>query len=247
MIELVPWALGAYVVATVVTGLALLRIDAPYGRLARPGWGPSIPARWSWMIMESPAVWAMLGTFSWLGPSGRMPWVLLAIWLLHYGQRTFVYPLLVRGRPVPLTVGALAFGFNVFNGWIQAAWIVGYGAYGPSWWADPRFVVGLAVFLCGFGINLRSDAILRGLRRPGDDGYRIPRGFLYRWVSCPNYLGEILEWCGWALLTWSPAGLVFALYTMANLAPRALASHRWYRETFADYPPERRALVPFLL
>ena len=74
-----------------------------------------------------------------------------------------------------------------------------------------------------------------------------PFGGLYRWVSCPNYLGEILEWSGWALATWSWPGLAFAVFTFANLAPRALSTHRWYRETFADYPPERKALVPFVL
>jgi hypothetical protein len=33
---------------------------------------------------------------------------------------------------------------------------------------------------------------------------------------------------------------------MANLVPRAIATHAWYREKFADYPPERRILVPFV-
>jgi protein-S-isoprenylcysteine O-methyltransferase Ste14 len=65
-------------------------------------------------------------------------------------------------------------------------------------------------------------------------------------VTCPNYLGEIIEWLGFALATWSLAGLAFALYTAANLGPRALANHRWYRERFPDYPERRKALVPFL-
>lgn len=43
------------------------------------------------------------------------------------------------------------------------------------------------------------------------------------------------------------AGLVFVLFTLANLVPRAINSHRWYRATFPDYPPERKAIVPFLL
>lgn len=244
---LYPWALAAYVLAGLVTGTALLFVDAPYGRLARKGWGPEIPARWAWMGMESPAVFVMCALFFAFGPSSTVPFAMLALWLLHYGQRTVVYPLLAKGRPVPLTVAGLAFAFNVFNGWMQAGWIAEHGVYGPSWWADPRFLLGTALFLVGFGINVRSDAILRGLRAPGERGYRIPRGFLYRWVSCPNYLGEILEWFGWALLTWSPAGLCFALYTVANLGPRALASHRWYHRTFDDYPAERRALIPFVL
>ena len=52
----------------------------------------------------------------------------------------------------------------------------------------------------------------------------------------PNYLGEIVEWTGWALATWSLAGLAFAVYTAANLAPRAVANHDWYLSTFDDYP-----------
>ena len=69
----------------------------------------------------------------------------------------------------------------------------------------------------------------------------------FEWVSCPNYLGEMTEWAGWALATWSLPGLAFAAYTAANLAPRALAHHDWYRERFPDYPPRRRALIPYLL
>ena len=35
-------------------------------------------------------------------------------------------------------------------------------------------------------------------------------------------------------------------YTFANLAPRAVSHRRWYRETFPDYPPSRKALVPWV-
>jgi protein-S-isoprenylcysteine O-methyltransferase Ste14 len=100
------------------------------------------------------------------------------------------------------------------------------------------------LFAAGYIINRQSDGILRGLRRPGESGYKVTdRGF-YRWVSCPNYLGEVVIWLGWALATWSPAGLVFAAWTVANLVPRAKANHAWYRANFPDYPPNRKALVP---
>ena len=86
-----------------------------------------------------------------------------------------------------------------------------------------------------------------GLRKPGEAHYSIPHGGFYRYVSCPNYLGEIVEWIGWAILTWSLAGLAFAVFTIANLLPRALAIHRWYRKEFSDYPATRKAVIPFLL
>ncbi|HDP80029.1 MAG TPA: DUF1295 domain-containing protein, partial [Spirochaetes bacterium] len=94
--------------------------------------------------------------------------------------------------------------------------------------------------------NMHADHVLKNLRSPGETGYRIPAGGLYRFVSCPNYFGEILEWTGWALATWSLPGLAFALFTMANLVPRARAHHRWYHETFPDYPAERKRVIPFL-
>ena len=101
--------------------------------------------------------------------------------------------------------------------------------------------------MLGVIINFQSDTILMKLRRPGETGHKVPAGGLFRWVSCPNYFGELVEWSGFALATWSLAGLAFAVWGAANLIPRALANHRWYRETFADYPSERRALIPGLL
>ena len=103
------------------------------------------------------------------------------------------------------------------------------------------------MFVAGLAINIQSDQILIGLRKGRDTGYAIPRGGLYRWVSCPNYLGELIEWTGWAVLTWSTAGLVFAVWTAANLVPRAISNHRWYREQFSDYPANRKAVLPLLL
>jgi protein-S-isoprenylcysteine O-methyltransferase Ste14 len=67
---------------------------------------------------------------------------------------------------------------------------------------------------------------------------------MYRWVSCPNYLGEIIEWLGWAIATWSLPGLAFAVWVAANLIPRARAHHAWYQEHFSEYPPGRKALLP---
>jgi 3-oxo-5-alpha-steroid 4-dehydrogenase 1 len=229
--------------------VTLQLISAPYGRQLRAGWGPTIPDRLAWVLMESPAIWLCLATYL-AGPhrSEGAPLVLLGLHQLHYWQRTLVYPALMRstGKRMPLAVAAMSFSFNALNGWLIGRWLSALGAYPPSWLRDPRLVAGAALFLAGFFVNLRSDAALRRLRAPGESGYRIPRGGLFALVSCPNYLGEILEWIGWALASWSLPGLAFALFTIANLAPRALANHCWYRATFPDYPAARRALVPWV-
>ncbi|HEY2557266.1 MAG TPA: DUF1295 domain-containing protein [Diaminobutyricibacter sp.] len=243
------WFVYLEIALAVVTFIALCFVVAPYGRHGRGGWGPTVPARVGWMIMESPA--SLLFLIFYLFGDHRaelVPLVFLVLWQVHYVQRVFVYPLLIRsGSRMPLSVMGMAIAFNVLNTWVNARWISEYGSYPTSWLADPRFIVGVVVFVAGFVLNLGSDRILRRLRAPGAGGYRIPYGGGYRFVSSPNYLGEIVEWTGWAIATWSLAGFSFALYTFANLAPRAMANHRWYHETFDDYPPERKALIPFVI
>jgi hypothetical protein len=70
---------------------------------------------------------------------------------------------------------------------------------------------------------------------------------LFEWISCPNLFGEIVEWFGFALMCWSLPALSFAIWTAANLIPRALSHHAWYRGHFPDYPQARRAVIPFVL
>jgi 3-oxo-5-alpha-steroid 4-dehydrogenase 1 len=96
------------------------------------------------------------------------------------------------------------------------------------------------------GMNLWADSILLGLRNSERRHYSVPQGGLFRAISCPNYLGEIVEWGGFALMAWSLPALSFFIWTAVNLIPRALNHHHWYKKQFEDYPPERRALIPFL-
>jgi len=235
--------------AAVATALILVFVSAPYGRHARSGWGPTIPPRLGWVLMELPASVGFL-VFYLLGEDrlAPAPLALLALWQLHYVYRTFAFPLRMQpgGRPMPALIPLIAVGFNTANAYANGLQIAHFGDYPTSWLTDPRFLVGAGVFLAGLVINRQADATLRSLRAPGETGYRVPRGGLYRYISCPNYFGEILQWLGWAIATWSLAGLAFAVYTAANLAPRARTNHAWYRETFPEYPPERRALLPWL-
>ena len=241
--------IGWFVLAAIVF-LALFFVVAPYGRHSRGGWGHTIDNRMGWVIMEAPApivfaICFMLGN----NTNTAAALVFLVFWEAHYLHRAFIYPLGLRGiaRRMPLVVMSFAFIFNAMNGYLNGRYIFTFsGGYPNEWLGDLRFIAGLALFLIGFVINRRADQILRSLRRPGDAGYRISHSGLYRWVSCPNYLGEIIIWMGWAVATWSLPGLAFALWTMANLMPRARAHHIWYREHFPDYPRERKVLVPGL-
>jgi hypothetical protein len=240
------WLEIGFAVAALV---ALLFITAPYGRHERSGWGPTIPNVVGWVVMESPAVVGFAAVFLAGDSAGEtVPLLFGAVWMTHYVHRTFIFPFRVRtgGKQMPVVIAALAFTFNVLNAYVVARWISELGSYEPSWLRDPRFIVGVTLFAAGLIINVKADSMLIALRRPGETAYRIPRGWLFDYVACPNYLGEIIEWTGFAIATWSLPGLAFALFTAANVGPRAFANWRWYRKTFPEYPADRKALIPFV-
>lgn len=243
-------SLAISAVVAVAVFVSLQFVAAPYGRHARAGWGPVVPSRWGWVVMEAVAAFALLYFFFRQSPVMTPTlWIFVILWEMHYINRSFVYPFRMRthGKSNPLAVVCMAVAFNTWNGYLNGHWLGIHAAqYTAEWMRQPNFVAGLGLFVAGFAINVRSDEILLRLRRGNDTGYAIPRGGLFRYVSCPNYFGELIEWCGWALMTWSPAGLVFALWTAANLVPRARSHHRWYRERFADYPRDRKAVIPFV-
>ena len=204
--------------------------------------------RMAWIVMEAPAplVFALLFV---LGKhrDTMTAWAFLLMWEAHYIHRSFIYPFRLRsaGKRMPVAVASMALLFNTGNGYLNGRYLFTLsGGYPDAWLTDARFLAGLSLFLAGYVINRYADRTLRGLRQPGESGYASPWGGLYRWISCPNYFGEIIEWFGWALATWSLPGLAFAVWVVANLVPRARAHHHWYRERFPEYPPERRALLP---
>lgn len=118
--------------------------------------------------------------------------------------------------------------------------------YGSEWLSSPRFITGISLFFIGAFINLKADDILIHLRKAGETGYKIPKGFLFDYVSSPNLFGEVIEWSGFALMAWNLPALTFMVWTFANLVPRAKNHHDWYKKQFPDYPKERKIIFPFL-
>lgn len=229
-----------------LTALVLLKVEAPYGRQSRSGWGPLISNRWGWFVMEAPSA-LFLAPFAWLSGVTLAGLVLVALWEIHYIHRALIFPWrLSESKTMPLSIVASAVFFNLVNVYLNGRALGNMGpSYPLGWLTTPQFVVGAVLFVIGLAINLDSDNRLLALKRSGK-GYVIPQGGLFRWVSSPNYLGEMIEWTGWAIATWNLAGLTFAIWTIANLAPRARSHHAWYRKQFVDYPKHRHALLPFI-
>lgn len=51
-------------------------------------------------------------------------------------------------------------------------------------------------------------------------------GGVFEYVSGANFLGEIMEWAGFALAAHSVHSLAFAFFTAAVLSSRAVAHHK---------------------
>lgn len=249
--EMYKYLLYAWIALAFITFFLLLKITAPYGRHTTTSWGPMLNSNWGWFLMELPVI----VVFSWLFFTGKAEksipvYIFYGLFMLHYVHRVFIFPLRRRsnGKQMPWTIVGLAVVFNLCNGFFNGYW---FGSLTPvydiSWLADPRFIAGVVLFVSGMVINQTADNTLFNLRKGGKKGYYIPQGGLFKYVSSPNLLGEIIEWLGWALMSWCLPSFAFALWTMANLIPRALDHQRWYHRRFPDYPKDRKVVIPYLL
>lgn len=235
--------------------LKLLKLSAPvvYGRHESGEFKFRIPTRLSWILMESPACLV----FTWFVFTGPLPVTapiiaLFIMWQMHYFHRAFIYPFQLQIRPGSTTPARMTlFGAIICAacGYLNGEFISKYATHLQSndWFYTPQFIIGTALFIFGYVLNKTSDQKLIKLRKDNPDAYSIPYGGGYRYVSCPNYLGELITWLGFSLAAWSIAGFTFAFMTAANLILRAVENHKWYHEKFPEYPQERKAVIPFIL
>ncbi len=242
----------------IVVFISLYFVDAGYGKMISDKWGPAINNKVGWILMECPVFFVVL--YMWASSEVRFELPYLVFFLLfelHYFQRSFVFPLLMKGHSkMPIVIMALSIAFNLVNGYIQGYWLFVKAPqtepyqqlYTAQWFADPRFIIGTIIFITGMVINIHSDYVIRHLRKPGDSNHYLPKGGMYNYVTSANYFGEILEWAGWALLTWSWAGFVFFWFTCSNLVPRANSIYHKYESEFADEFKKRnlKRVFPFI-
>ena len=82
-------------------------------------------------------------------------------------------------------------------------------------------VIGLLIFSIGMYINKTSDKHLISLRT-NNESYQIPYGGMFKYISCPNHFGEVVEWIGFMFIASNLPSMTFAIWTFCNLSPRSL-------------------------
>jgi len=240
-------------VLAAVVFFALCFVEAGYGMLFDRRFGPPVPNRLGWVIMEAPVF--ILMTVLWLCSERTWqpaPLALFALFQCHYAQRSFIFPLLIRGNSrMPLGIIVMGILFNSLNALMQGGWIFYLAPadrYTVEWLYSPQFIAGTLIFIAGMVVNIQSDSIIRNLRKAGDTRHYIPRGGMFRYVSSANYFGELTEWVGFAIASWSWAGVIFAWWTFANLAPRSASLYRRYEKEFGEEftSLKRKKIIPFI-
>ncbi len=249
MIFLLLWGALGIVAGIGVYFIGDLPISSKKDNLSHR-WLGSIDKKKGWMIMETPILISVIYFHLASVESIHVASFMVLAFVIHYLNRALIYPqrIKTKGKRMPVSTMSYSMIFYAINGYLIGYYFGAFKNYSMEWLWDPRFMIGLLMFATGFFINIQSDNILINLRKPGETAYKIPEGGCFRWVSCPNYFGEIVEWTGFAIMTWSLPGLVYALWVGLPLMSQALLAHRWYVETFAEeYPKSRKAVLPFIL
>lgn len=264
--------LAAWLVLAAVTFFVLFLVTAPYGKFFRAGWGTFRDGRLGWILQEIVSPLAVIACFLHFLPSvvyhnlfhlSNRALLGLVLWNLHYLHRAVIWPLRRSLSPTTWPVVFSAVGFNLvngyLNGWSLARWAqTDATASLAELLRNPAVFCGCGVMVCGAFLNVQADEILLQLKqqkerkktedRSAQTRYSIPHGGLFEYVSSANYIAEVIEWMGYAMIfefDWAP--LSFLLWTAANLIPRAVTTDRWYRKTFGDrYPSGRKAVIPFV-
>ncbi len=243
--------LGVMSLIALVVFISLYFVKAGYGIFRSNSWGAAINNRMAWILMEAPVFIVMF--VLWFNSERRLmpvPFVFFLLFQLHYFQRSFIFPFLMSGKSkMPLAIMSMGIVFNILNGYMQGIWlfyISPFDMYLPDWFYSPQFIIGVVLFFTGMIVNIHSDSVIRHLRKPGDTNHYLPSKGLYRYVTSANYFGELIEWAGWAVLTWSLPGLVFLWWTFANLVPRANAIWHRYKQEFGSEVGNRKRIFPFI-
>ena len=226
----------------------LLMITAPYGKFTRSGWGHILPGRLCWMIQECPNSFIALYFLYHSNNIDFPSLTMLLLYLIHHIQRCFIYGYLMSPQSTTTSSMVLCgIFFNIVNCYLQTAGLSCHDKSNAGY-LQPRFWFGVFIWLLGCCGNILSDSTLRALRKPGEKGYKIPYGGMFRYVSAANYFCECVEWLGWAIACQNYSAWMQLFLSVANLLPRAISQHRWYLENFKIYSSlNRKAFIPLLL
>ena len=236
-----------FLISDVFIFITLFFIKAYYGKFYNSkSLLPTINTKISWIIQEIPCVivtlFYMLKLYS-----TSYQFIFSFPFLFHYIHRSLVFPFMITSsKNNPLEITIMAFTFCLLNAIMQNNSII-YMSYSESS-INVWFISGVAIFLLGMFTNIFHDYYMMSLRKSSKN-YIFPKGYLYNYITCPNYFGEIIEWIGYAIMCQNFSSLVFAVSTFANLFPRGISYYQWYKGKFKEEFRDKniKAIIPYII
>lgn len=202
-----------------------------------------IPSRFGMTFLYfAPLVALIISAESYLSNPTMIQLIVFGAVFIHFGKRMLESLLLHRySGPMGVFTTLMIAGF-----YSLLAFIVGWLNQAPLQRADIWFYLGVVIFIAGIVGNFNHHRVLAGLRKKSLE-YKIPSGGLFDHIVCPHYLFEMLTWVGIFLLSRHLGAFLAMGFVAAYLTARSIRTLAWYRETFRDFPSNRKALIPFIL
>lgn len=201
-----------------------------------------IPARLGMFILYfTPIIALYFSARDYIANANLIQWIVLASVFIHFAKRVLEALFLHRySGPIGLFTTLLIASFYSF-----ASFLIGYLNREPITSFDVWFYAGIILFVVGIVGNFIHHKILADLRKKSLD-YFIPKDGLFKYVVCPHYLFEIFTWAGIFLFSRHfGAGLVLGFIIM-YLSARSIRTLQWYKEKFANFPSNVKAMIPFV-
>jgi hypothetical protein len=236
------FAVQLLVGAILVIGEATGRLRLPYGKF-RTGVGinsrAGLALAYAIPVFVYIALWVEGGS-----PRTLYHLAVFGSFQVHFVRRIFEVSFVDSySRPTPLrAVVIIAFLYGGVGASCASFQVRTFGQ--PT--SQPIFILGVLTFAFGEALNGYHHWLLARLRPLGVRIYVVPRHGLFGWVACPHYLGEILSFVGYAMMSdllpvWGNAVVV-----TAYLGSRANSTLSWYRRVMPlQIPPDWRRLIPF--
>jgi len=179
--------------------------------------------------------------------------LLLCLWDLHFAKRCLEVLFVHRyGQPkVPVFE---SFGEQiVYLGFAAGCGYCVHANLSVPWRFGTPSTPVVALFSCVFLLGVVGNGICHWILARNDRKKGYPDVFLFKLVTCPHYMCEVITWTAWLIITQTFASAVFLLSTIITLT--IFSRERWQQHRqFYDgkegrplYPPNRKALVPFIL
>ncbi|OAD52383.1 putative polyprenol reductase [Eufriesea mexicana] len=108
------------------------------------------------------------------------------------------------------------------------------------------------VFVLSSYIQLKTNFILSNLRQNKDGKinstvYKIPYGGLFEYISGALQITEMIIYVTLSIILWQSSTYHYiTIWVLINQTCTAVFTHKWYIQTFKNYPKSRKILLPYI-